>query len=104
MTYDETIELEKNIKIKNRANKIYSDFIENVQLKLNQHMGGGKFKIWSDSHNAKYVIVHKGHLEYVCSFRHENYAIQITQKGIFDAIQENNRGVEHLEVDSRGMT
>jgi hypothetical protein len=103
MPYKETVELEQNIKIKNRANKIYSDFLQNIQLKPNEYQGSGKFKIWSDAHSAKYVIVHDSYFEYVCSFLLENYSIVVTPDKIFDAIKANYRGVEHLEVDSKGM-
>lgn len=101
MTYEETVELEANIKMKDEANRIYADFIKNIKLELSQYQGGGKFKIWSDSHNAKYVVVHEVHFEYICNFLHENYSVVVTPEKIFDAIVGKSRVVEHLEVDSR---
>jgi hypothetical protein len=100
MNYEETVSAEIDINIKNQADKIYVDFIGNVQLKLDNYMGNGKFKIWSDSNTSKYVIVHQSHLEYVCNFLHENYSVIVTPAKIFDAIKSEYRGVKHLQTDS----
>lgn len=98
MNYDETCELEANIKIRNKANELYELFFENVMLNPNTFKNG-KFKIWSDSHNAKYVYIVDDHFVYECCFLHEHYVLDITLDNIFNAIKRTSRVVDHFSVD-----
>lgn len=103
MDFNETEELEENIKIKNKAIKICEDFLKNVSLRLDKYKGDGKFEIWSDSHNAKYVIVYDIGLRYVCKFLHEKYSVILKPENIFTAIKNKDRVIDHLTVDSKGL-
>lgn len=100
MTYEETKELEENVKIKKRADEIYNNLIDNIKLSI-KDFDKGKFKIWSDSHNAKYIAIENGEMIYQCRFLHESYNIAINPSSIFKALKEKYRGVEHLELDSK---
>lgn len=97
MTYEETIELEKNIVIKNIADEIYKNFLKNVKLDVGKHKGGGKFVHWSDSHNQTYFILDGDDFTFVCNFLHENYSIKVNPTSIFTAIKQKYRGVDHLK-------
>jgi len=97
MNYEETVELQKNIKIKDEAEKICRDFKDNVRLNAKDYMGDGRFKIWSDSHNAVYVQTGKESFEFQCRFLHETYNIAVTYNGVFDAIKRESRGIGHLK-------
>lgn len=97
MTYEETIELEKNVKIKNEADQLYALFKQNVTLNIKDYMGDGKFKIWSDSHNAKYLVLRGDYIEFLCEFLHENYRMTVSPSAIFNNIKAKNRVVEHFK-------
>lgn len=96
LTYEQTIELEKNIKIKNQANQIYKDFLENVKLGVDDYKDG-KFKVWSDSHNAEYIKIDNDEFIFECKFLHEYYSLRISPSSIFDAIKQDYRGLAHLK-------
>lgn len=100
MTYEETIEIEENINLKNHANRIHNDFINNVKLSV-KNFDGKRFKLWSDNYNAKYVEIINGKLVYQCRFLHETYDIAIEPAAIFDALKSKYRGVDHLKADSK---
>lgn len=97
MTYEETIELEENVKLKNKANQIYETFCKNIKLDVSKHKGNGKFLYWSDEHNAKYFVVDGNHIYFKCEFLHESYSVQCTPSGIFSALKRKYRGVDHLQ-------
>ena len=97
MTYEETIELEKNVKIKNRAEAIYNKFISNVNLSVEKHKGNGRFLFWADEHNSTYFRADGDHFVFECRFLHETYNVEVTPSGIFMAIKNDHRGVLHLE-------
>ncbi len=48
MEIDEVRRLEQNIIIKNKAEKMYADFIRELKLHGRDFVGDGRFKIWSD--------------------------------------------------------
>ena len=97
MTYEETAELEQNVKIKNEADKIYSDFKSNVNLKVKNHKGDGKFLHWSDSHNATYFILNKsGTFTFRGEYLHNTYILDVTPGDIFSAIKNDSRSLGHL--------
>lgn len=101
MNYQETIELEKNIKIKNEAEKIYKDFMNNVTLSVSKFKDG-KFKTWSDSHNATYIKIVDNTFVFVCDFLHENYSVKITPECLFGYVKNKYRGLEHLKAEING--
>lgn len=98
LTYEQTIELEKNIQLKNKAEEIYTNFLRNVKLNVKSYKGRGVFMFWSDSHNYIYFTLVKDTFHFQCDFLHESYDVEVTPSGIFHALQNKNRGVEHLEV------
>ena len=100
MTYEETVELEKNVKIKDEAEKICRDFKNNVVLRVKDHEGEGRFKIWSDSHNAVYVQVADEGLEFQCRFLHNTYNLMVDPASVFSAIKNGSRVIGHLESHS----
>lgn len=94
--YKQTIELENNINLKNKADKIYSDFLANVKLEPKNYKGDGRFVLWSDSHNSIYLKINSNCFEFQCRFLHETYNVVVTPSEIFTALKNKNRGVEHL--------
>ena len=101
MTYEETVELEKNVKIKDEAEKICRDFKNNVVLRVKDHEGEGRFKIWSDSHNAVYVRVADKGLEFQCRFLHETYNVMVEPASVFSKIKSGSGVIDHLKAKSR---
>ena len=71
LTYEQTIELEKNVRFKNEAEGIYRDFLEHVTFPVKDFVNG-KFKWWNDSHNETYFTVKDKGFTFVCNFLHEN--------------------------------
>jgi len=96
LTYEQTIELESNIRLKNEAERIYLLFLNNIKLKAKSYKGDGKFLFWSDEHNAMYFQIRGDKFIFICAFLHENYSVEVTPAGIFDALKKKYRGVEHL--------
>lgn len=101
LTYGQVVEMEENIRLKNKAEEIYNNFMKNVKLDLNTFKDG-RFRIWCDSYNAKYLEVSENKFIYQCRFLHETYDVVVTPSAIFSALKNKYRGVEHLAVDSRG--
>jgi len=97
LTYDQTIELEENIKIKKQAESIYKNFLSNIKLLPSTLQKDGSFMYWHDQHNQIYISIYEGHFVWKCRFLHETYDVNITPSGIFAAIKAKNRGVNHLE-------
>ena len=98
MNYEQTIELEKNIKIKDTAQGMYSNFLKNIELKANDYIGEGRFKVWSDSHNATFIMVTDSGFKVEFRFLHESYDVEITPQSIFEKIKLNYRGIDHLRT------
>lgn len=97
LTYEQTIELEENIKIKKKAETIYSNFLKNIKLSPADYRSKG-FMFWHDSHNSAFFTIDKdGHFNLECVFLHERYSVLVTPSGIFDALKLKYKGVEHLE-------
>ena len=101
MNYSETVELEKNVKIKDQAEKICLDFRKNVTLKISDYQGNGLFVLWSDSHNKIFVNVEGEHPVFICKFLHEDYTLTVSPDSVFKAIRDGYRGVDHLVARSR---
>ena len=101
MNYEETKELEINVKIKNEADQIYSDFKKYVTIKPANHQGGGKFLYWEDQHNKTFLILDGDIFTYKCNFLHEDYSVEVTPQAIFSAIKSKYRGFDHLEAAVR---
>ena len=68
MTYEETIELEENVKLKSEAEEIYKKFLKNVTFSPDKYKGDGKFRHWADSHNSTYFVLDDDAFIYVCNF------------------------------------
>lgn len=96
LSYEQTIELELNIKIKNEADIIYQKFLKNVKLNPKNYKENGKFLFWSDEHNATYFTIKNDNFYFECRFLHETYDVLVTPSGIFDALKKEYRGVNHL--------
>jgi len=101
ITYEEVADLEKNIELKDKAKKIMNDFVDNVKLDIKGYKGEGRFEYWSDAHNSIYIDLKDDNFYFRCRFLHESYDVEITFNGIFQALKNNNRGVEHLETHIR---
>jgi len=97
MNYEETVELEKNIKIKNKAEKLYGMFLKNVKLEVGKYKKDGKFIFWSDSHNKTYFTLENDVFTFQSRFLHESYDVTMTLDSLFTKIKENYRGIDHLE-------
>ena len=95
MTYDKVVELERNIKIKNKAKELVEGFKRNVVLNLRQK-NGLKFKIWSDEHNATYVEVDEKIILFICSFLHEHYSINVSEGSVYSGISNGDKVIDHL--------
>ena len=98
MNYEQTIELEKNIKLKDAANEMYRGFLKNVKLNANDYIGEGAFKVWSDSHNKALVVVKDSGFSVKFRFLHESYDVDITPQAIFEKMRSNYRGIDHLRA------
>lgn len=98
MTYEETIELEKNIKLKNKADEIYANFLEHVNLRPKDLQFDGRFKIWSSGDSHKYIKLEDGIFILQCRFLHQTFDIRITPSDIFASLQNNNKEVGYLEA------
>lgn len=99
MNYQETVELEKNVKIKNDADEIYRQFLKNIKLspaKFDKERR--RYEIWSDSNNAIYVSENEGVFYFHCRFLHETYDLKVTPESIFSEIKSKYRGVDHLRA------
>jgi hypothetical protein len=95
MTYEQTVELERNIKIKNKAREIVEGFKKKVQLSL-QTKKGLMFTLWSDEHNATYLAISENGMTFICDFLHENYSVDVNESCVFSGIKSAYRGIEHL--------
>lgn len=96
LTYEKTIELEENIKIKNQADKIYADFLKNIKLEPKNYKGNGRFLYWSDQYNQTYISLVDDKFVLQCRFLHESYDVEITPSSIFNALKNKYRGADHL--------
>ena len=96
LTYEQTVELEKNIKIKNEANSIYANFLKNIKLEVKHYQGENRWLFWEDEHNATYFEIRNEHFHFLCAFLHETYDIEVTPSGIFAALKNERSGVSHL--------
>lgn len=104
MTYDETVELEKNVKIKNEADEIFTDFHASVILKAGAYIQGeDRFRVGGDSNNDLYIKIRNGHFVFQCRFLHESYDVTVTPSSIFSCIQNKYRGLDHLKSYIRGF-
>jgi len=101
MTYEETIELEENIKLKNKADEIYKNFLKNIKLDISKYQGDGKFLHWNDGHNSTYFQLKGDTFLYIAEFLHNSYRITVTPSSIFSCLKSKYRGVEHLESEVR---
>lgn len=97
LSYEQVIELEQNIKLKNKADEIYEKFKRNIKLDVSKYSGEGRFIIASDSHNTTYIRLKNDEFVLECRFLHETYDVTITPQCIFNALKVNYRGVGHLE-------
>lgn len=96
LTYEETIELEKNVKIKDAADDLYKRFKKNVTLSVGSLNRKGEFEDWSDAHNRTYYTVENGMVFYHCRFIHETYDLSITPSSLFNYIKRDYRGLAHF--------
>lgn len=101
LSYEQTVELEKNIAIKNEAVKLYEKFMCNIKLPVSgfdsRHM---RFKTWDDGNNQTYISINEnGNFVYQCRFLHESYDVEVTLDNIFRLIKSDYRGIDHLRSD-----
>ncbi|MBK7380437.1 MAG: hypothetical protein IPJ03_15895 [Ignavibacteriales bacterium] len=97
LTYEQVVELERNIEVKNQAKKIMNDFYNNVKLNIKDYSGNGRFRLWHDQHNDIYVDLKDDKFYFRCRFLHESYDIEMTFNGIFQALKNEDRGIDHLK-------
>ena len=98
MTYEETIELEQNVKLKNEAESIYKKFLKNVKLEPKKYQGNGRFLFWADEHNKIYITLKNDIFVLECRFLNENYDVEITPTFIFNGLKNKYRGIDHLKA------
>ena len=103
INYEQTIDLEKSIKIKNEAETIYQNFLKNVKLEVKNYKGEGRFLFWRDQHNAIYFKIKDEIFYFECRFLNETYDVEVTPSGIFDALKKEDRGVLHLSAAVRKL-
>lgn len=96
MDYNEAVELEKNIKIKTKAEKICRDFKNNTKLEMKNYEGNGRFVLWCDSNNKIYVDVEGPCPVFRCRFLHEEYDVVVNPGSVFTGIKNGYRGIDHL--------
>lgn len=104
MTYEETIELEQNVKFKNQADVLYSNFVKHAKFNLSDwDFSKNRYKIRSEEHNSAYIHFGKTSLTYQGRFLHNTYDLTITPSAIFSYLKadyedKNNRnGFGHLK-------
>lgn len=95
MNYEETIELEKNIKIKNEADELYHRFCKSVKLSVSKRHEN-ELEDWSDSHNRTFYRVTKEGISYHCRFLHEAYNVAISPSALFTYIKNDYMGLGHF--------
>ena len=99
MTYEETIELEKNVIIKNDADALYKKFKNHVKLDAGKFdHKNNRFTIDKDSCNATYLAIGKDNFVYQCRFLHETYNCEVTPSAIFRYIKNNYQGLGHFRA------
>lgn len=98
LSYEETIELEKNIKIKNEADAVFADFMRSFTLNVSSYNSKrGMFEIWNDSNNAAYIELKDGVFYYRARFLHESYDVTIKPSSLFEYIKGEYRGYGHFK-------
>jgi hypothetical protein len=98
MNYEETIELEKNVKIKNEADALYKKFNKFVALSAGKFdHENDRFTINKDQNNATYLSIKGGSFIYQCRFLHETYNCIVTPSSIFGYVKNNYRGLAHFK-------
>ena len=97
MDYKQTVELEENIKIKNKAKESYEKFLKNTNLDVNSY-AEGRFRLWGDNYNNIYLKpIDENRFEFQCRFLHESYNLIVEPSYIFDAIKNKKRVWKHFE-------
>jgi len=100
MDYQETIELERNIKIKNKAQEIVQGFKKTVKLDLTTKKGN-RFTIWADSHNANYVEIEEEEIIFIGDYLSQNMSIPISYSSIFNAIARGDSVVRYVAATAK---
>ena len=104
MTYEETVELEKNVIIKNDADALYKKFKKYVKLDVSKfEHGRNRFIIDKDSNNATYLAICDDAFTYQCRFLHETYNMTVTPSQIFHCIQNKYQGLGHFRAWVEGL-
>ncbi len=99
MTYEETVELEKNVIIKNDADALYKKFKKYVKLDAGKFdHENNRFTIEKDSNNATYLSIGGGSFTYQCRFLHETYNVVVTPSTIFRHIKDKYQGLGHFRA------
>lgn len=96
LTYEQTIELEKNVKIKNEAQELYRDFVSNWKLNV-RSFNDGQFEDWNDTHNRCFITIKENVFTYHCRFLHESYDVIVTPSHLFSYIKNEYRGLAHFK-------
>lgn len=96
MNYEETANLEENIKIKNEANDLYRRFVKFVKLSVARR-DKNEFEDWADAHNRAFYRVNENSVSFHCRFLHETYNLTITPSSLFESIKSNDRGLLHFK-------
>lgn len=98
LNYEQTVELERNVSIKNRADALYADFCRYFSVKV-KDFKEFRFEVWSDSHNATYLKVDSDGFIFQCRFLHETYDVRVTPSALFGYIKSGYRGLGHFESE-----
>lgn len=104
-TYEQTMELEKCIKLKNKADEIYRKFKQNIKLEICNYKGEGKFVHWSDGNNSVSFVLTDNVFMFHGNYINNTYRLEVTPSAIFSALKSENHkakeGVKHLESQVR---
>lgn len=98
MNYDRALEAEHFIELSNKSKKLFSLTSKTIKLELKNYKGNNRFELWSDSYNTISLEVRRDHCVFQCRFLHESYDVILTPKGIYNAMRDENRGIDHLRA------
>lgn len=94
LDYEKTIELEKSIEVKNKANRVYEAFISSISLNLSGYIGSKSFKLGSDSNGDYFLTLEDDCLLFEIHQDDAHYALRVSPRDLFDAIIENKKSYE----------
>lgn len=91
LSYHQTIELEKNLKTRDRADKIYKDFVTNVTFPMERYQGKGKFLVKGEELTCSWFqLFYNDSVDYwmyIYTHRGETAKVGVIPQDIYNAIK-----------------